>query len=522
MAFESAIPKRAIEPRADNITFIRDDLFAQFDAYDLICDCLAGSAAVKAKRDAYLPLFEVKNVNDPVAAAKVALRYNNYLQRAVFYNVTQRTALGLQGQIFARPPVVKVPKALENVVTDSNGGGISLEQIARDATWYTASYGRGGLFVDYPPTEGPQTKADLDEGNVRPTITVYGPKNVINWQTIRKGSKTVLGLVVLLEEYNVEGRLFSTEVGKQYRELRIVNNQYRVQLWREKVVGNGVFEVHEAPYFPKDGKGQPLKEIPFTFIGAKNNEPSIDPAPLLDLATINIAHYLNSADYEELVFIVGQPTLVVAGLTGEWYKDILKSDIPLGSRSGLALPTGATAELLQVEPNPAAKEAMEHKERQMVALGAKIVEQKTVQRTATESSSDNAAEQSTLVAIAKNVSQAMQWALEWCAVFANANEKEVTFELNTDFELATLSDEQLAKVVKYWQDGATSWTEMRDTMRKAGRTSLPDDEAKAEIEKDGAQAIADAAKQIGMESAAAGGALPDEVDGTETLDNVGK
>jgi len=475
------------------ISFKRTELTDRFYAYDKIDDCLKGAEAVKSKQTVYLPMPDPANTSTDNLA-----RYRSYIQRAIFYNVTQRTALGLQGQIFIRAPVIEVPAALENVVTNSNGSGIGAEQLSREAEWYAGSFGRCGIFIDYPPVDRAASKAELANGNVQPTITIYGPKNVINWREKVLGSKKVLCLVVLVETYTVQDDGFETQDATQYRELRLSeSNVYSVQLWRAKDPKGTDFEKFGAPYFPKDGAGKPLDSIPFTFVGSKNNEASIDPAPLEDLVNVNIGHYCNSADYEEMIYVVGQPMLVVSGLTAEWYNAILNKKVPFGSRIGLPLPIGAKAELIQVEPNTAAKEGMEAKERQMVALGAKIVEQKTVQRTATEAGMENAAEESILAAVAKNVSVAMQWALEWCAAFMNVPETDIKFELNTDFELSRMSGEEIALVVKSWQDGALSWTEMRNIQRKAGRTSQTDEEAKAEIDKDQSKAIADAALEIG-------------------------
>jgi hypothetical protein len=325
--------------RNQGVAFVRHDLSANFESYDLIEACLGGSKAVKDARTKFLPMPDASN-----QSPENRDRYECYLSRACFYNVTQRTALGLQGQIFLRSPVVKTPAMMKNVVTDSNGSGISLEQLARDAAWFTLNWGRAGLFTDYPPVEKPATVADLNQGNIRPTITVYGPKNIINWRTKIVGSKAILCLVVLKEEYTVEDDGFETKTATQYRELRLdANNRYSVQLWRAPDINGNNFEKFGPPYFPVDGKGKELSEIPFTFIGSKNNEPSIDPAPMLDLANLNIAHYRNSADNEEMIWVVGQPMLVISGLDQTWYKEILKEKIPFGSRNGIALPKDATA-----------------------------------------------------------------------------------------------------------------------------------------------------------------------------------
>jgi hypothetical protein len=483
MAFVSDVTAmtsaNSVPMNVGGVGFIRDDLKARFFAYDLINDCLDGTEAVKAKTVIYLPKPDPTDTTPANDA-----RYKDYVLRAAFYNVTQRTALGLQGSVFIRPPEVKAPKSLEPVITDSNGAGISLEQLARDAEWLVASCGRAGLFIDYPPTKKVATKAQLASGNIRPTMVVYGPKNVINWRTRKIGSKEVLCLVVLVERYTVEDNGFETKEAIQYRELRLSDKGvYSVQLWRAPEPGGSNYTKYGDEYFPLDGNGKALDAIPFTFIGSKNNEPTIDPAPLYDMASINIAHYRNSADYEEMVYVIGQPTLVLTGLTEEWYKNVLKGAVRLGSRGGIPLPVGAEAEILQVEENTAAFEAMQHKERQMVALGAKLVQQSEVQRTAAESGAETASEESIISAIANNVSAAMTWGLEWCAVFLNLPETDILFKLSIDSTLAKLSNDEINTVIKNWQAGALTWGEMRAILKKAGQATEDDKKALDEITK---------------------------------------
>jgi hypothetical protein len=59
---------------------------------------------------------------------------------------------------------------------------------------------------------------------------------------------------------------------------------------------------------PKRGDGEAWNYIPFTFVGSVNNDETPDLPPLYDLAVLNVAHYRNSADYEESCYMVGQPT----------------------------------------------------------------------------------------------------------------------------------------------------------------------------------------------------------------------
>jgi hypothetical protein len=469
-----------------NVSFIRPELAKVLSLYFTIRDCLSGSETVKKAKDKYLPIPN----SDDKSAANTA-RYKEYLARAVFYNVTRRTLAGLVGQIFSRDPVVKVPATLEGVIKDVDGTGLTIEQQAMRSCNYVTSYSRSGLFVDYPATGGEVTVAELNSGKIQPTITQFAPWQIINWRTKKVGSKTIFTLVVISEVHCIHDDGFEMKNAGRFRVLKLNEaGNYVQEIWTEpqpttydgtKPLKGNFTQKQVVNVLGPDG--QPFKEIPFMFIGSENNDEAVDYPNLYDMADLNIAHYRNSADYEEACFIVGQPTVAATGLTKQWVDDVLKGKLAMGSRGGIPLPVGASVELLQAEERTMIKEAMDTKERQMVALGAKLVQQKDVQRTATESKLEASSESSVLSNIAKNVSAAYVWALEWCGKFANAGESKIEFKLNDDFDLSNYTVEQQNAVVKNWQAGALTFPEMRAVLRKAGQATEEDKKAEAEIVK---------------------------------------
>lgn len=161
---------------------------------------------------------------------------------------------------------------------------------------------------------------------------------------------------------------------------------------------------------------------------------------------------------------------------------MLQDNVRLGSRGGVALPEGGSATLLQAAPNQMPFEAMEHKEKQMVALGAKLVESKQVQRTATEAGIDSASETSILSSTTKNVSAAVTFALKVCARYAGTPDNAIKYELNTEFSISKLSPQQQAQIIAAWQQDAITFSEMRSALRRDGIATLDDDAARTEIE----------------------------------------
>lgn len=501
-----------------NVNFTREEVIQVAPQWGLIRDCLDGETKVKQRGELYLP-----RPNAADQTPENMARYRGYKDRAVFYNVTKRTLAGLTGTVFNRDPEILLPPELEVLEDDATGSGVDLEQLSKQACNLVEAYGRSGIWTDYPSTDGPSTQQQIESENLRPMLNVYDPWDIINWRTITRGSKVLLSLVVLREKYPIYDDGFETKMAYQWRVLELINGEYAVSLYKadsaimEKEYAvpvmkapNATYSLVEGPFYPTDAKGNKFDEIPFTFIGSEDNEPSVDAPPLYDMASLNIGHYRNSADYEEACFICGQPTPVFTGLTEDWVNGVLKGTVHLGSRAAIPLPVGATAELLQATENSMPKEAMEHKERQMVAIGAKLVESKDVQRTATEANIENASETSTLSNIAKNVSAAFRFALNKAALYAGVEltDENFKFSLHAEFDLVHLSEGERRQLVSEWVAGALSWTELRSALKKAGVATQDDKDAKAEIDADQEKEIANAAAMAEASGNAAPGSEP--------------
>ncbi len=465
-----------------NVSYVRPEVKLYFDEYQKITDCLLGETAVKKRRTVYLP----KPNEEDVSPANTA-RYKAYLNRAVFYNVTGRTHAGLVGAVMGVNPTIELAGAAEALRINANGIGAGIEQLAKQALGENVAKGRAGLFVDYPHVETTDeqgnavaSKADVERQNLRPTIELYNADEIINWRMRVDGGVEKLSLVVLKETYDAFDDGFEIKQKEQFRVLRLDAAGFYIQeLWREKR--------RFAGFAPQKGDGSRFDEIPFYFIGATDNSPNVSPPPLFPIVSLNLAHYCNSADYEESVYLVGQPTPCYTGLTIEWIKNAWGGQAPMfGSRAAITLPTNATAQLLQASPNTLAKEAMTDKENQMISLGAKLVEPKSgPQRTAYETAADEASENSVLTGAAKNVNSAFANALRIVNMYNNEN-AALKFELNTDLKISTLNAEDRRQVVSEWTAGAVTFGEMRAVLRRAGVATVKDDEAKTEIDKDAA------------------------------------
>lgn len=477
-----------------NVSFVHPAIRTLLPQYELIRDCLGGEMAVKRRRQKYLP---IPNPED--GSKENMARYQAYITRAVFYNVAQRTQGGLVGQIFMREPGAEVPEGLKMIVEDATGSGVPLVQLAAELAGYGVAYSRGGIYVDYPSVEADgQTDdnlttslAEVESGEVRPVLQNVAPWDIINYRVKKRGAKIILSLVVFREDYVDADDGFETKVKDQWRVLRLTEDDvYVIEIYRNKMGTKPDFT-----FYPKDAKGEALDEIPFSFLGVANNDATPEPPAMYDLCALNIAHYRNSADYEEATYMLGQPTPWFAGLTEEWVTKVMGGGVALGARGGIMLPADGSAGILQVEPNTMAKEAMDQKEQQMLSLGAKLVEATQVggvATTATEAAIDNVSETSILSSVAKNTATAIKWALEWCAVFVGVPEEGISYNMNTEFDLTNMDANERAQLLKEFQSNAITFTEYRLNMKRAGIATLPDEEAKAELQKQADDALANA------------------------------
>lgn len=402
-------------------------------------------------------------------------RYANYVTRAIFYNYVGRTLTGFIGQIYSRDAEIKVPDQLKALVKDATGDGLSLEQLSKDACAEVLSVGRYGLLTDYPSYESAPTVAQIASGEARPVIMPYLGENIVDWQFEKRGAKWILSYVELLENYDSRDTETNVlTVKEQRRELKLVDGKYIQRVWREDD------EYGNRDVSPK-ANGKQLTEIPFTFIGCVNNDASPDLPPMYDMAKINIGHYRNSADYEESVFLIGQPTFVVTGISQKWWEQVLNKVLKFGARNGLTLEKDSDAKILQALPNTLAKEAMDTKQEQLAAMGAEFLRDSAVQKTATEAELNDSARTSAISNAAKNVSAAFQFALEWAAIFQGQAETTVLFKLNSEFDLARLTEAERAQLIKEYQADGITWTEWRTALHKAGIATLDDEKAKTEI-----------------------------------------
>lgn len=252
--------------------------------YQKIRDCYNGERAIKAANVTYLPKLKAQSEED----------YRNYLVRALFFPVTGKTVTTMVGLATVKPPKVVAPDLMEAYFKDSESG-YQFSEFYVTTLQEMVLMGRYGVLIDAP---------EISQG--QPTLCPYIAENIINWDTDESGKLTML---LLRETRHVrEPGQFSTKIEIQYRHCYLdPAGIYTVEVLDEdlKILKSAI-----QPTFT----GSTIDYIPWVTFGASGSHIGVDKPPMLDISTINISHYLTSADLEWGRHIVGLPTPVVSGV----------------------------------------------------------------------------------------------------------------------------------------------------------------------------------------------------------------
>jgi hypothetical protein len=466
-----------------NVTFSRREYDNALADWSLCWDVYQGERAVKAKGETYLP--DPNMVEDD---AEKGVIYKRYKQRASFYNATGYTIRTLVGSAFRKWPQLTVPPLIEYVEKDVDGEGVSIYQQSQMATIRTASQGRSALFVDYPSTDGAASLADQRSGRLRANILRLDAEQVINWRTEKVGGVHRLALVVFSELVDTETQDgFGLESVNQWRVLRIQEGVYTQELWR--LDAHHQPYMHDGPMVPTDGAGNPFQFIPFTFIGASNNDTSIDLPPSLDMARLNIKHYQLAADWYNALFYAGQPQPWISGLDVEWRGWLQEQGFILGSRAMLPLPQGGQFGFATVPAETAIQKEIDNIEQRMVAIGARLIQPGGAVKTATQAQGEQEAQHSVMSLVIENVNEAYTQALGWCLMFMDRAGQsvvvdEINYRISTDLTAAEMNPQLMSAIGQLFQTGKWPESDLFSTMRKLELIdpSKTDDDIREELE----------------------------------------
>lgn len=310
---------------ADITKWASKDYLKYLGAWIKIRDCFDGEDVIKSKTVAYLPQLSGQGNAD----------YNNYLYRALFFPITGRTATSMVGLAMSKPPKVVTNELMQSFFRDDQIG-YQWSEFVMATCLEVVLQGRYGVLIDAPAA-----------GDTTPCLCPYVAENIMKW-TLDNDSDECISLIL-----------------REYRETADPENKFQSDLtivFRHCFIdADGVYKVQElnddleptSPVIVPTFMGSTIDYIPFTVIGANGVHWSCDKPPMQDISTINLSHYLTSADLEWGRHIVGLPTPVISGVdastqlkiggTAAWILPAAESKAYYLEFQGLGLKTLETA-----------------------------------------------------------------------------------------------------------------------------------------------------------------------------------
>lgn len=395
-------------------------------------------------------------------------RNEQYRERAIFYPIAADMLRGMHSILFSEEPqLINLPPQLEYLKTNCDGQGNSISQQSRRSARDLIRLSRSGISITFPKTDGAVvSKADINNGSVFATIQLFDPRQIINWRVKNIGSKSVLSLVVVQDKREiVKEDGYETEMQDIILEMFLdAKNFYSERIWIKDSKTNE-WKI-EDEYTPLDGRGKPWNEIPFTFIGAMNNDQTIDNPGLLGMVNMNIGHYRNSADYEDSVWFCGQAQPWMSGITQDHINMLKDNNMYIGSRNLLGVPSGESFGFAVASPNVMVRQAMLDKVDMMIMMGARMVKPGGHVRTATEVDSETQKQHSAISLISANLSAAYTKAIQWCGRYMNVETPGAAYQSKTDFETHQATSDEIRVMIEGFIQGAIPASDYHDWLKE--------------------------------------------------------
>jgi hypothetical protein len=322
--------------------FASKPYLANIGRYKIVRDCYGGQDCIKAAAEEYLPRLKAQQEVD----------YQSYLYRALFFPITGKTAHTLVGMATGTPPEVKYPSELDPYFAEGEGS-YQFTEFYVNTFLEIILQGRYGVLIDAPTIASDRT-----------IISPYLAENIVRFEPDQSGNMELLLRECYYEP--IEGSKYETKEKIRYRRLFIAGGTYYQQLLDDEL------EPMTPPVAPTF-RGKTIDYLPFIPIGASGVHYSVDRPPMYDLATINLSHYLTSADLEWGRHIVGLPTPVVSGVDAS-------TTLNIGGTSAWILPDPqAKAEYLEFQGQglQSLETALSEKVSLMASASARLIDNST-------------------------------------------------------------------------------------------------------------------------------------------------
>lgn len=378
-------------------------------------DTYKGERRVKQRGFHYLPAtqsMELDGLKNPTDLGYKA--YNAYRKRARFPGFMREAVTTAVGMLHSKPAKFNLPAGMENI---QSADGESLQQLLRMINTEQLLTGRVVLL--------PDINRETDEVY----IALYSAERFVNWDVGEtSGQKRNLRFAILNEggyERTDSISQFSWQDVVKYRVAIKEDGEYRTAVYDD----NSIYDPSEL--ITPSYRGRILTEIPLVIINSCDLAAMPDDPPLMDLSNLCLTIYRGEADYRQNLFMQGQDTLVVMGVTND-------EDEPVRTGAGARIetPLGGDAKYIGVESEGLAeqRESLENDRRRAGSMGAQTLDSTSRERESGQSLYIRiAARTADLNLVAEVGAVGLENALKYCAQWLGFNPDEISIEPNFEF-----------------------------------------------------------------------------------------
>ena len=419
--------------------------------------------------------------------ARISVRNDNYIARAIYSNFVYNTLSVLVGTATYKEPTIELPSALEYLKEDCTEDRLSLNQFTRKSLRNVASKGRWVMLTDFPAAMEGKTSEQITKIDPKPRIRYYKAEDFGNWDDTNFDGGKKLSWACLREEVKVRIDGYKWACEYQYRIVELDEYGYYRFMIRDKA-GKDLLENWVYPRY----NGQLIDYIPLDVIGAEDNNLEVDEPPMFPLAHVSFGHLRNSASYEDNLDAHAQGTLFIAStLNPSQWKDMTAvKPIMMGSREGHYIgEPGSTATLTQLQAGQELANAMLHKEQQLLAMGAFMFVSANANAPVETTQMYMGSKNSPIVNYIKNLQQGLHNQFVNCARFMGVSEEGIDINFPVDFIPKSANPELMGQLLAQSMGGIISKQLIREYDRNVDL--IPDGMTDEDIDKQIAEENAD-------------------------------
>lgn len=510
---------------ANNVTHNAHPLYsAMLATWEKNRDCYEGEEVVKSKGSRYLPatsgmIQDGFGSTNPHALGNEV--YAAYRTRAYFADLMRDAVETAIGVMHREPPIIQLPPRMEVLRDNATYNGEPLHILLRQINEQQLVTGRVGLLGDF--------RADDQTENAQiPVLALYYGEAIFNWDDLLEDrSDSSLRFVALDEsDYEMQGDFewkhvprvrvlgLADESGKLTIPLSEHDTEAQTANYSSAELRNGA-SLSGITLTSAELQGEKLNRIPFTFINAKDLNPSPDYPPLDGLCNLALAIYRGEADYRQQLFMQGQDTLVVIGTQSD-------DDKPLRTGAGarIDLPVNGDAKFIGVESQGLSEQ------RQALETDYERAQSKTAKLVNADGNESGealrlrlAAQTATLPQIAMAGAAGLQKVLRDLAVWFGENPQDVVVTPNLEFAATLGNAQSLVQLVQAKMQGAPISDEsIHAWMQENGFTKLDYKEELGKIDAEGVTGGNNNSNIPARSGAAQGGNEQDNSNNEEEVD----